>query len=98
MCHRTLLSLLAALLLSACAAAMPGYTPESKHKPKLAAPDPGTMTPEGTYQLSETENKFDCWRGHPRRLASGRIVPMPPMLVGASELGEVISSYNMEGA
>ena len=41
---------------------MPGYTPESKHKPKLAAPDPGTMTPEGTYQLSETENKFECGR------------------------------------
>jgi hypothetical protein len=62
MCHRTLLSLLAALLLSACAAAMPGYTPESKHKPMLSAPDPGTMTPGGTYQLSETENKFDCNR------------------------------------
>ena len=62
MCHRTLLSLLAGLLLSACAAAMPGYTPESKHKPMLSAPDPGTMTPGGTYQLSETENKLECGR------------------------------------
>jgi hypothetical protein len=62
MCHRTLLSLLAAILLSGCAAAVPGYTPETKHKPMLATPDPGTMTPDGTYQLSETENKFDCRR------------------------------------
>ena len=62
MCHRTLLSLLAGLLLSACAAAMPGYTPESKRKPMLSAPDPGTMTPGGTYQLSETENKLECGR------------------------------------
>jgi hypothetical protein len=28
----------------------------------LATPDPGTMTPGGTYQLSETERKFDCKR------------------------------------
>jgi hypothetical protein len=59
MCHRTLLSLLAAILLSACAAAMPGYTPD---KPILPASDPGTMTAGGTYQLSETENKLDCRR------------------------------------
>jgi hypothetical protein len=62
MCHRTLLSLLAAILLSACAAAMPGYTPETKRKPMLPASDPGTMTAGGGYQLSETENKLDCKR------------------------------------
>jgi hypothetical protein len=51
-----LLSLLAAILLSACAAAMPGYTLD---KPMFAPSDPGTMTAGGTYQLSETENKLD---------------------------------------
>jgi hypothetical protein len=59
MYDRTLLSLLAAILLSACAAAMPGYTPD---KPMFAPSDPGTMTSGGTYQLSETENKLDCRR------------------------------------
>lgn len=49
---------------SACAAAMPGYSPEvaaKASKISLKAPDPGTVTPTG-YQLSATEQGLDCKR------------------------------------
>jgi hypothetical protein len=51
------------LLLGACAAAMPGYTPPSfKEKGKLTQGlDGGTMR-EGRYEMSEDEKAMDCKR------------------------------------
>jgi hypothetical protein len=55
----------AALLLGACAAALPGYTPpplKEKKTTKLLGPTSGEMTGEGTYELSELEEGRDCKR------------------------------------
>ena len=52
------------LMLAACAAAAPGFTPESTRPDRYAAlkPDPGTMSPNGEFQLSQTEQGLDCRR------------------------------------
>jgi hypothetical protein len=60
------LSLLAALLmLAACAAAVPGYSPPplSENKSKFAKPlDSGDVGSDGRYRMSETEKAMDCKR------------------------------------
>jgi len=55
----------AALLLGACAAALPGYVPpplKEKKSTKLIGPASGDMTSEGTYELSELDKGRDCKR------------------------------------
>jgi hypothetical protein len=60
------LSLLALLLmLAACAAAVPGYTPPpiSESKSKFAKPlNSGDVGSDGHYHMSETEKAMDCKR------------------------------------
>jgi hypothetical protein len=58
------LTLLApALLLSACAAAMPGYTPPPFKEPsKFAQAQEGGTMRSGRYEMSETEKGLDCKR------------------------------------
>ncbi|MFM9942452.1 MAG: hypothetical protein ACKVP7_23465 [Hyphomicrobiaceae bacterium] len=50
------------LLLGGCAAAMPGYVPPSDRRDKMlaAAPKGGGIDSQGTYQLSDQEQKLDC--------------------------------------
>jgi len=51
------------LLLGACAAAMPGYTPPPfKEKSKLAQPQEGGTMREGHYEMSDNEKSLDCKR------------------------------------
>ena len=55
----------AALLLGACAAALPGYTPpplKEKKTTKLVGPSSGELMGEGTYELSELDKARDCKR------------------------------------
>jgi hypothetical protein len=55
----------AALLLGACAAALPGYTPpplKEKKTAKVVGLTSGEMTGEGTYELSELDKARDCKR------------------------------------
>ena len=57
--------LVSALALAACAAAMPGYEPPSKHNQHRlanAGSVSGGLQPDGTYALSDDELKFDCKR------------------------------------
>jgi hypothetical protein len=58
------LTLLApALLLAACAAAMPGYSPPSfKEKSKFGQPQESGSVQGGRYEMSETEKNLDCKR------------------------------------
>ena len=55
----------AAVLLGACAAALPGYSPpplkESKTS-KLISQGSGEITGDGSYALSQTEKERDCKR------------------------------------
>ena len=50
------------LLLAACAAAAPGFVPESTRPNRYAQlkSDPGTMSQAGEFQLSRTEQALDC--------------------------------------
>jgi hypothetical protein len=49
------------LLLAACAAAMPGYTPPSFKESKAFKPkESGDMDAEGTYHMSSQEKGTDC--------------------------------------
>ena len=52
------------LLLAACAAAMPGYTPPPFKEPgKNAQPmKSGDMTADGRYEMAEEERQMDCKR------------------------------------
>jgi hypothetical protein len=52
------------LLLAACAAAMPGYTPPPfKEEGKLVKPmTSGDVSPDGVYHLSGQEKALDCRR------------------------------------
>jgi hypothetical protein len=52
------------LLLTACAAAVPGYTPPPfKEKSKMATPlESGDIRSDGNYEMSETEKAMDCKR------------------------------------
>jgi hypothetical protein len=52
------------LLLTACAAAMPGYTPPSfKEKSKFGtALESGDVQQDGRYEMSSTEKAMDCKR------------------------------------
>ena len=55
----------AALLLGACAAALPGYTPpplKEKKSTKMIGPSSGEMSSEGSYELSELDKARDCKR------------------------------------
>jgi len=55
----------AALLLGACAAALPGYTPpplKERKATKMIGPTSGDMSGEGTYELSELDKARDCKR------------------------------------
>jgi hypothetical protein len=55
----------AALLLGACAAALPGYSPpplKEKKTAKVVGLTSGEMTGEGTYELSELDKARDCKR------------------------------------
>src|SRR5215510_15257935 len=55
----------AALLLGACAAALPGYTPpplKERKAAKMVGPTSGDMSSEGTYELSELDKARDCKR------------------------------------
>jgi hypothetical protein len=49
------------LLLAACAAALPGYTPPSFKESKVFKPkQSGDMDTEGTYHMSSQEKGTDC--------------------------------------
>lgn len=53
------------LVLTACAAAMPGYSPpefDGKKPSTMAALDSGDVGSDGRYQMSETEKAMDCKR------------------------------------
>jgi hypothetical protein len=60
------LSVLAALLLLASCAAVPGYTPpplEGSHKSKFGTPlESGDVGTEGRYEMSAAEKAMDCKR------------------------------------
>jgi hypothetical protein len=51
-----------ALLLGGCAAAVPGYVPSTPQREKMlaAAPRGGGFDDQGTYHLTEQEQKLDC--------------------------------------
>jgi hypothetical protein len=52
------------LLVGACAAALPGYTPppfKEKKSAKLVGPS-GEMSSDGSYELSDNEKERDCKR------------------------------------
>ncbi|HWB44887.1 MAG TPA: hypothetical protein VG900_05540 [Hyphomicrobiaceae bacterium] len=52
--------ILAVLCLAGCAAAVPGYSPPPfKEKHKFAS-ESGDLEGDGTYRMSEAENKLDC--------------------------------------
>jgi hypothetical protein len=53
-----------ALLLTACAAAMPGYTPPDfdGKKPRVPALESGAIGSDGRYNMSATEKEMDCKR------------------------------------
>ena len=52
------------LVLTACAAAMPGYSPPPfKEKSKVATPlESGDVRSDGNYEMSATEKAMDCKR------------------------------------
>jgi hypothetical protein len=50
------------LLLGACAAALPGYSPSFKEKSKLAQGHEGGTMHNGRYELSADERTLDCKR------------------------------------
>jgi hypothetical protein len=52
------------LMLTACAAALPGYTPPPfKEKSQYSKPsESGDVAEDGRYQMSETEKALDCKR------------------------------------
>jgi hypothetical protein len=51
------------LLLGACAAALPGYSPPSfKEKSKIGEAHEGGVMREGRYEMSEDEKGLDCKR------------------------------------
>ena len=54
----------ALLALTACAAAMPGYSPPPfKEKSKMATPlESGDVRSDGNYEMSATEKAMDCKR------------------------------------
>ena len=54
----------ALLVLTACAAAMPGYSPPPfKEKSKMATPlESGDVRSDGNYEMSATEKAMDCKR------------------------------------
>lgn len=58
-----LLVLLAASVLTGCAAAAPGFTPPNARADKLhKVPTGGGLAPDGRYVLNDQEAKLDCRR------------------------------------
>jgi hypothetical protein len=87
--HPVWLVTLVAVSLSACAAASPGFVPESNKKNafmKAQRFESGTVVADGTYQLSQAERDLDCKKltGSMRvmisRLRSTRERPQPSAL------------------
>jgi hypothetical protein len=87
------LILSAPLLLAACAAAIPGYTPPPFKETKVVQPmKSGDMDGEGTYHMSNQEKATDCrhLRGSmmvtiSRLRHKQREVPSSPLAVGANK-------------
>jgi hypothetical protein len=53
----------AVLLLAACAAAVPGYSPPPFKEKKFGhAPESGAVASDGHYELSDNEKALDCKR------------------------------------
>jgi hypothetical protein len=73
----------APLLLAACAAALPGYTPPSFKESKPFKPmQSGDMDTEGTYHMSKQEKSTDC-----RRLKGAMMVTVSRLRHRAKEVG-----------
>jgi hypothetical protein len=71
------------LLLAACAAAMPGYTPPPFKESKNAQPmKSGEMTPDGRYEMADEEQKMDC-----KRTAGSMSIIIERLKYRASEVG-----------
>jgi hypothetical protein len=72
------------LLLGACAAAMPGYTPPPFREPnKNAAPmKSGEMTSDGRYEMADEERQMDC-----KRTAGSMSIIIERLKYRASEVG-----------
>lgn len=64
--------------------------------PGLSEAAPGPSRAGHKLDGTRASPRVHWRRGHPRHLASGRVVAIPPMLVGVSELGEVIASYHVK--
>jgi hypothetical protein len=77
------LILCAPLLLAACAAALPGYTPPSFKESKPFKPkQSGDMDVEGTYHMSKQEKGTDC-----RHLKGSMMVTINRLRHRAKEVG-----------
>jgi hypothetical protein len=71
------------LLLAACAAALPGYTPPSfKESRTLKPKQSGDMDAEGTYHMSKQEKGTDC-----RHLKGSMMVTVNRLRHRAKEVG-----------
>ena len=78
-----LLILCAPLLLAACAAALPGYTPPSFKESKAIKPkQSGDMDAEGAYHMSKQEKGTDC-----RHLKGSMMVTINRLRHRAKEVG-----------
>ena len=55
-------SVLVALVVGGCAAAVPGYVPSTPQRERMlaAAPKGGGVDQQGVYQLTDQEQKLDC--------------------------------------
>jgi hypothetical protein len=73
----------ALLLLAACAAALPGYTPTPFRESKGAQPmKSGEMTPDGRYEMADEEKAMDC-----KRTAGSMSITIERLRYRASEVG-----------
>jgi len=75
----------APLLLAACGAALPGYTPppfKEKDKSKLTAMKSGEVDADGIYHMSELEKSTDC-----KRLAGSMMITINRLKLRNTEVG-----------
>jgi hypothetical protein len=71
------------LLLAACAAAMPGYTPPPFKEGKQQQPmKSGEMTTDGRYEMADEERQMDC-----KRTAGSMSIIIERLKFRASEVG-----------